>query len=358
MEFELFSEIYNCYFQVVRRILMEAAEHGLTENDLYRIADAYGYEESALAIVPKLVNGEWDLLYRSEGDGFAENCPVRNRSAENLPARNLSAESRSAKPLFYSKTAPPLPLPLTALQRSWLKSISADPRFRLFFSDEECERLDRSLERDSPLFTLNDFCCFDRFSDGDAFHLETYRMHFQTILEGIRENRILAVDYFSAKNHLTTYRYLPCRLEYSPKDDKFRLLAVRVRADGSLSRLMVLNVSRIMRIQDTGKKGEVRPDIDALLEQSLCREPVVLEISKERGALERTMLHFACYQKRTERLGETGKYLCRIYYSKDVETELLIQILSFGPVVKVLGPEAFLNQVRERVGKQKRLFSQ
>lgn len=337
MEFELFSEIYNCYFLVVRRILEEAAGYSLTENDLNRIADAYGYEESALAIVPKLVSGEWDLLYRSVGSSLSEN--------------------RSAKPSFRSKVAAPEPFPLTALQRSWLKFISADPRFRLFFSDSECERLDRALQDDRPLFSAEDFCFFDQYSDGDAFHLETYRSHFQAILEGIRANRILTIDYFSAKNHLTAFHYLPCRLEYSAKDDKFRLLAVRVRADGSLGKLTILNLSRIMRIQDTGKTGAVRPDIDALLEQSLCTEPVVLEISRERGALERTMLHFACYQKRTEKLGETGKYLCRIYYSRDVETELLIQILSFGPVVKVLGPEGFLKQVRERVEKQRRLLT-
>lgn len=83
---------------------------------------------------------------------------------------------------------------------------------------------------------------------------------------------------------------------------------------------------------------------------------MLLEISNERNALERTMLHFACYQKRTEKLGDSGKYLCRIYYSRDVETELLIQILSFGPVVKVLGPDNFLKQVRERVEMQQRLL--
>ena len=113
----------------------------------------------------------------------------------------------------------------------------------------------------------------------------------------------------------------------------------------------------VMRIKDTGKSLEIRPDIDACLEHSLCREPVVLEISNERNALERTMLHFACYKKRTEKLGDSGKYLCRIYYSRDVETELLIQILSFGPVVKVLGPESFLKQVKERVERQQRLFA-
>lgn len=331
MKPELFSEIYNCYFLVVRRILAEAAEHGLSENNLNRIADAYGYEESALAIVPKLVSGEWNLLVKSE-------------------------ETRSGRPLFRSRVKTPAPLPLTELQRSWLKAISADPRFRLFFTDEECWKLDQMLKDAQPLFYQEDFSYFDQYSDGDDYKLNSYREHFKMVLDGIRENRILVIDYFSAKNHLTTYSYLPFRLEYSAKDDKFRLMAFRVRNDDSLSRLSILNLSRIMRVNDTGKSLETRPDIDTCLEHTLCREPVILEISNERGALERTMLHFACYQKRTEKLGDSGKYLCRIYYSRDMETELLIQILSFGPVVKVLGPDSFLKQVRERVERQRRLL--
>ena len=38
------------------------------------------------------------------------------------------------------------------------------------------------------------------------------------------------------------------------------------------------------------------------------------------------------------------------------ETELLIEVLSFGPVVRVLGPESFLRQIRARVKRQHQLF--
>ena len=64
------------------------------------------------------------------------------------------------------------------------------------------------------------------------------------------------------------------------------------------------------------------------------------------------MLHFSCYEKKIERLEESDKYLCSIYYDKRWETELLIQVLSFGPVVKVIGPESFLKQIVDRVKKQ------
>ena len=48
-----------------------------------------------------------------------------------------------------------------------------------------------------------------------------------------------------------------------------------------------------------------------------------------------------------------GRYLCRIYYAAKDETELLIQLLSFGPVIRVLGPESLLQQIRQRLRRQR-----
>jgi predicted DNA-binding transcriptional regulator YafY len=64
------------------------------------------------------------------------------------------------------------------------------------------------------------------------------------------------------------------------------------------------------------------------------------------------MMQFAFYDKETRPdEGGTG-YRCRIHYDKRDETELLIRVLSFGPVVRVLGPQPFVAQVRRRVENQ------
>lgn len=55
---------------------------------------------------------------------------------------------------------------------------------------------------------------------------------------------------------------------------------------------------------------------------------------------------------------ERNIYTCRIWYDPADETELLIRILSFGPVIKVLGPKGFLDQVKERIRRQIALNSQ
>ena len=67
------------------------------------------------------------------------------------------------------------------------------------------------------------------------------------------------------------------------------------------------------------------------------------------------MLQFANYEKNTTRLDE-NTYQCLIYYNKYVETELLIEVLSFGPMIQVLGHEEFLELVKERLKIQYGLF--
>ena len=67
------------------------------------------------------------------------------------------------------------------------------------------------------------------------------------------------------------------------------------------------------------------------------------------------MLHFANYEKHTKKL-DAEHYECLIYYNQNDETELLIEILSFGPMIKVLGPDDFVEKIKERLKKQERLL--
>lgn len=317
---ELFSEIYNCYYQVVARILEEAARAPVSPAEMTRIAERYGYGESVLAIIPHLVDGDWALLTRdNDGNNFS------------------------------SRLSHPVRFPLTSLQKSWLKTLIEDERIGLFFTDEQLELLESLLADTDPLYDSTSFQHFDQYRDKDVI-TSSFRQHFQLILKAIEQRQILRISYYSVKGRLMELTYLPCRIEYSNKDGKFRLYALYRRRNKW--RMDILHIARILKIEETGLFIEKSVDIDRFLEDAICQDPIVLEITDERNALERTMLHFSCYQKKVEHVDETGKYLCSIYYDKTRETELLIQVLAFGPVVRVLGPDSFLDQVRERVGRQ------
>ena len=63
------------------------------------------------------------------------------------------------------------------------------------------------------------------------------------------------------------------------------------------------------------------------------------------------MLHFANYEKNTTKINE-NTYECRIYYNKNMETELLIEVMSFGPMLTVLGNDSFLKSLKQRLENQ------
>ena len=139
----------------------------------------------------------------------------------------------------------------------------------------------------------------------------------------------------------TFIKCIPERLEYSEKDDKFRLITAGWHS------VSTVNLARIVScVQYTGEKclgSEM-----GTAEQGI----LTLRVVDERNALERVMLHFAHFEKQAERQ-EDGSYLLNVKYTRDDENELVIRVLSFGPFVEVIGPADFKNLVVEKLKNQK-----
>ena len=135
---------------------------------------------------------------------------------------------------------------------------------------------------------------------------------------------------------------MPQRLEYSGKDDKFRLIT------GNNRTALSVNVARILHC-------EVLEGCVWQQQRTMRRFTLVLELYDERNALERVMLHFSHLEKETERVGE-NRYRLTLRYEKEDETELLIRVLSFGPALKVISPAGFRKKLLERVQRQMTLW--
>ena len=68
------------------------------------------------------------------------------------------------------------------------------------------------------------------------------------------------------------------------------------------------------------------------------------------------MLHFAHFEKKAERV-DGSRYRLRIKYDQSDETEMVIRVLSFGPMVRVESPDAFVELIRDRLRRQRELSS-
>lgn len=321
---ELFSEIYNCYYQVVDRILTRAEQRPVTGQDMNEICSLLGFAESGLYILPKLIGGEWKLLNSDDGIHY----------------RALTNEHAA--------------LSLTLLQRSWIKTLLLDDRFRLFFSDEELPILEKYVQNAELLWEPDTFFCYDQFAEGDPYDSLEYRRHFRTLLTAISKKQYVTISYQSEKGNRITHHYLPLKLEYSSKNDRFRLLAVPENERHSIY-IRIINLRGITKTALLSRFDEEDLDFAGLIQKTYYKEPVRLLIKNKRNALERAMLHFANYEKRTKKIDE-NTWECLIYYNRSMETELLIEILSFGPAIQVMGPESFLNQVKDRLQRQLKLI--
>ena len=297
----LFSEYYGAYFACVAEILSEAVEGTLTKEKISEIAAKQGLGESVLTIPANLRNGNWPLI--------TPDCKT--------PVRHLP------------------PHPTTLLQKRWLKTLLLDPRIRLF------GLTDKGLEDVAPLFDPAKIVWYDRYCNGDSFEDESYIERFRQLLEAVKTHRKVQVIFDSHRGKHNNWTVIPYRLEYSSTDDKFRLLC-----HSGKWRNRTLNLSRISYVR---LWGTFDPDDYPVPE--LTNESVTLEVTNERNALERAMLQFSYLAKRTERISDKV-FRMTLHYRQEDETELLIKIISFGPLVKVVEPDSFASLIKERIERQ------
>lgn len=298
----IFSELYSAYYNTVTDVLRSAVDHPLEKGELRKIIEQNAFGESILSIAPAIEEERWQII---KADGTT---PIRN-----VPD-----------------------MPATILQRRWLKAISLDPRIRLFADEFD------GLDDVEPLFRQDDVCVFDKYSDGDPYTDEAYIKNFRLILGAIKCDYPLSIDTENRKGSVIHIVIMPEYLEYSEKDDKFRLIGSGCRY-GS-----VINLGRIIKCTPYNKP--YKPSTER--KSTPKRHKVEFELINRRNALERVLFHFAHFEKQAERLDE-NRYRVVITYDKDDETEIVIRILSFGPMIKVVAPNRFVDLIKERLLSQK-----
>jgi len=297
----IFNEVYSAYYNAVAKVVSAILDGTTDEKAIKKIIADATFGESVLSIYPALKNGDWQIV-----------------------------KPDMSTPLKHTPS-----MPLTLIQKMWLKAMLEDKRVKLFNLDIE------GLEDVEPLFTDKDYYVYDKYADGDPYEDERYINNFQTILYAIKNKKALTVCFKNRMGKSFKTVLFPRKLEYSEKDDKFRLISTGCRY-GS-----IINLARITsctQLDATKPFTEYTP--------KTATQAFTLKISDERNTLERCVLHFAHFEKQVERINDK-QYLIHVKYSKNDETELLIRVLSFGPTVEVVAPTEFRKLIIERLKFQK-----
>ena len=94
----IFNELYGAYYNTVAAILAEAVSHPVSDEKIREIIARHAFGESILTIPDAIKDERWQLI-KQDGTTTLKNKPS---------------------------------LPLSTLQKRWLKAVACDPRIRLF----------------------------------------------------------------------------------------------------------------------------------------------------------------------------------------------------------------------------------
>lgn len=323
---ELFSEIHSRYFYIINQVLQASAVRKLTASEIAAIVAELGFTETSLALTPYLLNSNQESYCLLKKDFSGCLSPI----AKSLP-----------------------PLTLTTLQKRWLKAIINDKRFALFADENEYSSYRSLLSDVEPLYNPDYILPIDMANDGDDYTNKEYKILFSTILKSIQTAKVLLITYESGKGNRLSAYIAPYKLEYSLKDNKFRLIGVRLRQK-KLQSLYKLNLSRItsVKVMDWNAPAGLARYIQSLR----IPQPVEIEITNERNGFERIFTQLSNFERISEYDEITKTCFMKIYYYEVDEMELLITLLSFGPIIRVLGPADFRKQLVERIANQKQLL--
>ncbi len=296
---KVFNVTYNAYFGLVAHILRFTTMRRVTVEEIRQFAITRGLTENREEIVAAL-QSEYNKLVREDGSS-----PIRKQPV----------------------------MALTTFQKRWLKSVTADPRFKLF--DEEIPDLDGV----KPLFTPDNYKVLDRFSDGDPYDKERYINNFRTVRQALHDHTTLDLSVRTRSGHRRSVLMLPSAIEYSEKDDKFRVVGSG----------QIVNMKNIITAERSQKKISHSSD-----EQEKYME-VIFELDTSLRSIDETLHHFSHFAKEvTKDKGDI--YRIKLICLADDETEVLIRILSFGPAIKVLSPTSIRDGIKSRIRKQMTLL--
>ncbi len=320
----IFSEIYGTYFRIAAKLL----EREVTDEKTVReTVKREGFRDSVLFLPQKLIPGgeDWGLFSRT-ADGKLK------RITKYPPAKVL-----------------------TRLQKMWLKAKLSDPRIRLFLDKNSLSALESRLADVKPLYEKKHFGFTDRFSDSDDFLSEEYIKNFRTALEAVKNHRIVFIEFVSGHGKQMSGKFVLLKIEYSPKNDKLRVYCYLLKND-RIKSSGIINIGRITNIIDTGRTFRSPVLIEDYFSSRKCSSPAVIKVTPARNGVERFMMEFASYEKHTVRDLENNVYTVEMWYDEQDETELLIRLLSFGPVIEILGPPHLREQAKLRVKRQAELM--
>lgn len=334
---ELFSEVKNRYFQLIFRIINECAR-GKAKSEILRIVDEGEFEQKVIGKNQK---------------SFADLVLNKCETDENL---NLLTERDGMfYPSIENAGKPPLPVRFSILEKAWLKALLEKEGVRMALSKETFDKLQNELDGVDTPIRDEYFELTNRIKLPSVVEQETYEKNFRLILNALIHEKPIRYSNTDKKGNIYSNRLaLPASIEYSMRDGRFRVSMYSLDDNRPImANIFTLSDLRVVD-EDVGIDRETAKKL--LFEQKYSEEPVILEVTDKKAAMERCFMCFSGMERTARDLGNKI-YEIRLNYYLFEEENLIRSIISLGPYARVLSPQRIADEIVARVKKSISLYN-
>lgn len=243
-------------------------------------------------------------------------------------------------------------IPLTTWELRWLCTVLHDDKLKLFLSSETINKLIALMPDNIKPISLSDIIAFDRYH---SIGHKPNAGFFKAIVSALHKCVRLQIKYTDGKGRKYEGTYCPLHIEYSKRDNRFRLYVV----DETSKRVHIMNIDGITSIYQCDSSF-CPDDYQKILSDFLERtsRKITVEFIDTKNIPDRLLNEFAPWRKRCKLINpETKLYRFTLYYHKYDEIDVLIRLMSYGPYIRIVDKDHFLyKELIERIKKQNELF--
>lgn len=236
-------------------------------------------------------------------------------------------------------------LPLTKIEIQWLKYCVNNPKAKLFLEENQLSKLKEIFtveENDLPISSIN---YYDKFkSHNEIADTDIYIDNFKKIVKAFTDDKVVKINYKSVNNSTRTVNI--GLLEYSNKDDKFR---IHCKKENSVSIYNLEKINSVEILSDSYDRNLAEKNIkNYILNQ---RKEITLEFTNVKNIPDRLLTEFTPWEKLCTRLDD--RYNVTIKYDKQDSLEIVTRLLPYGKNIKILNDTGNVkSELENRIKKQ------
>lgn len=272
-------------------------------------------------------------------------------------------------------------IPLTEVEIQWLQNILNHNLAKAFLSSKEIDCIKSCLPKmnwfdiydstvvelyeqhsDDTLEQYYDNITEHEYDDScNSYDNPNFGIVIRKVMQAICDKRVVRIQYKSQYDAVSSYEFVPYCIEYSKRDNRFRIKAVvRNIKSKKMIKVRTFNADGISKITLTNEiisENVIKEKVNIYNSRDGEKKTLIVFFSDINA--DQILTEFSCYEKSCIRWGN-GRFRMELTYYNEDYAEIVIRLLGYGSLITVWSDDNdnVVTQLKERYQEQVTLYNE